>query len=67
MVKNSLYRVDPESGPKAKVASTKEVLMIEELHQRMGHISPDVARRLVKDGAVEGIDIAKRFKIVFLM
>jgi hypothetical protein len=66
-VKNGLYQVDHESEPKVMVASTKEVLTIEELHRRMGHISPDAARELVKGGAVEGIDIAKRFKIECLI
>ena len=30
---------------------------MEELHRRMGHISPEAARRLVKDGAIDGIEI----------
>jgi len=54
---NGLYQVDHPSEPNAMVASTKEVVVVEELHQRMGHISPEAARRLVKDGATEGIEI----------
>ena len=30
-----------------------EVVTIEELHRRMGHISPEAARRLVSEGAIE--------------
>ena len=41
------------------VASTKEVVTVEELHRRMGHISPEAARRLVKDGAIDGIEIGE--------
>ena len=36
-----------------------KVMMIEELHQRMGHISPEAARCLVSEGAIEGIKIDK--------
>jgi hypothetical protein len=55
--RNGLYRVDHPSEPNAMVASTKEVVSVEELHRRMGHIAPEAARRLVVDGAVEGIEI----------
>ena len=36
-----------------------EVVMIEELHQRMGHILPEVMRHLVSKGAFEGIKLDK--------
>jgi hypothetical protein len=50
-------RNDHPSEPNAMVASTKEVVTVEELYQRMGHIPPEVARQLIKDGAIEGIEI----------
>jgi hypothetical protein len=49
-VKNGLYRVDHGNEHKAMVASTKEVLTIDELHRRMSHIS----LMLQDDGVVEG-------------
>ena len=36
-----------------------EVMTIEELHQRMGLISPEATRCLVSEGAIEGIKIDK--------
>ena len=36
-----------------------EVVTIEELHRRMGHISPEAVRRLVSEGAIEGIKLDK--------
>ena len=36
-----------------------EVVPIEELHQRMGHILPEATRCLVSKGVIEGIKIDK--------
>ena len=36
-----------------------EVVTIEELHRRMGHISPKAMRRLVSEEAIEGIELDK--------
>ena len=36
-----------------------EVVTIEELHRRMGHILLEAARCLVSEGAIEGIEIDK--------
>jgi hypothetical protein len=39
------------------VASTKEMVTVEDLHWRMGRISPEAARQLLKDGAIDGIEV----------
>jgi hypothetical protein len=38
-------------------ASAVETVSIEKLHRHMGHIAPDAAEHLVKDGLVEGIKL----------
>jgi hypothetical protein len=57
--RNGTYRVQhttsTESG--ATAASTIETVSVEELHRRMGHIAPEAAKRLVKDGLVTGIKL----------
>ncbi|KAG2343734.1 hypothetical protein BDR05DRAFT_837116, partial [Suillus weaverae] len=49
-----LYRVihDAESAN-----SATETITVMELHRRMGHISPAVARRLAENGMVTGIKV----------
>jgi transposase InsO family protein len=57
-VKGGLYRVyatHPKSGEYAGKA--KELLTIDELHRRLGHVSHDRAKLLVKKGLVEGIEL----------
>ena len=40
----------------AALANTvHRALTLDELHRRMGHISPQIARKLVRDGTVEGL------------
>ena len=47
-----IYKVEHEE----EVASTaEEKLTLEQFHQQMGHVSPEVARKLVKDGMVTGV------------
>ena len=56
MVQKSLYRVEHE--PREVVANvTTDTVTIEELHRIMGHISPEVARKLIEDGLVEGVKL----------
>lgn len=58
-VRNGLYRVDHEGEDSGggMGGMAKEVLMVEELHWQMGHITPEAAKRLVTEGAVEGIEL----------
>ena len=57
-VKGGLYRVfKPNSGIGAYSTSTKEILSINELHRRLGHVSHERARFLVKEGLVKGIEL----------
>jgi hypothetical protein len=51
-VKKGLYRESAHTASKAT-----EMLTLEELHRRMGHIAPDTARHLVTEGAIEGIKL----------
>ncbi|KAJ7608625.1 hypothetical protein DFH06DRAFT_1065893, partial [Mycena polygramma] len=44
---NGTYRVLHEADT---AAAAIERLSVDELHRRMGHIAPDAAKRLVKDG-----------------
>jgi Pol polyprotein, beta-barrel domain/GAG-pre-integrase domain len=39
------------------VHTAKEVLTIMQLHARMGHIAPDIAKSLVKNGLITGIEL----------
>ena len=58
IVKNGLYRVDHDISVNVAVAGeAREVLTVEELHRRMGHIAPEAAKRMVSSGAVEGVEI----------
>jgi hypothetical protein len=54
-VRNGLYRVEHE--PEFGMAAVPEKVTVDELHRRMGHIAPEAARRLVKAGLVEGIEL----------
>ena len=56
--KNGLYRVDHEIAVNIAMAGEdREVLSIEELHRRMGHIAPEAAKQMVSSGAINGIEI----------
>ena len=58
--RNGLYQVDHSMETGGEIAGmAAEVLTIEELHQKMGHISPEATRCLVSKGAIEGIKIDK--------
>jgi Reverse transcriptase (RNA-dependent DNA polymerase)/gag-polypeptide of LTR copia-type/Integrase core domain/GAG-pre-integrase domain/Zinc knuckle len=50
-----LYKVVHEDGESSFAATEKLTVM--ELHRRMGHISPGIAKKLVKNGLVTGIRI----------
>src|ERR1700722_10215495 len=58
--RNGLYRVDHSEETGGEIGGmAAEVVTIEELHRRMGHISPEAARCLVSEGAIEGIELDK--------
>ncbi len=50
-VGRGLYRVEHEHG----VYAAMDELTVEKFHRRMGHISPELARRLVEKGYVHGV------------
>jgi Pol polyprotein, beta-barrel domain len=53
---NGLYKV--EHGSMAAVANVaRKSLTLDELHRRIGHISPQAARKLVWDGIITGLDL----------
>jgi hypothetical protein len=53
-----LYKVVRESPNEAHFASpSQQRLTVMELHRRMGHISPDAAKRLVEKGFVTGVNL----------
>jgi hypothetical protein len=55
-VRKGPYHVEHE--PQEIAASvTTDMVTIEELHRIMGHISPEVARKLIEDGLVEGVKL----------
>ena len=35
----------------------KEVVTLEELHRQMGHIAPMAVKRMLDDGAVDGVEL----------
>jgi len=51
-----LYRVVHERDPDS-MNSVMETITVMELHKRMGHISPSVARHLAESGLVSGIKV----------
>ena len=58
--RNGLYRVDHSTDIGGEVGGmAAEVVTIEELHRRMGHIAPEAARRLVSEDAIEGLELDK--------
>ena len=61
----ALYRVVREEGCDEYINAAIETVSLEELHNRMGHISPDVARRLVNDGLVSGLHLSSNEKQSF--
>src|SRR5882757_27707 len=50
-----LYRV--VHGLPGDVSASAETISVMELHRRMGHISPSVARRLAENGLVSGVKV----------
>src|SRR5271155_296226 len=57
-VKGGLYRVYATHPIEEEYAGkAKEVLTIDELHRRLGHVSHERARLLVKKGLVEGVEL----------
>jgi hypothetical protein len=47
-----LYRVDHESE---SASTAEEVLMMDQMHHCLGHISVNVAKKLAKDGFITGL------------
>ena len=56
--RNGLYRIDHLATINlAMSGEAREVVTVEELHRRMGHIAPEAAKQMVSSGAVEGIEV----------
>jgi transposase InsO family protein len=61
---NGLYWVNHDRSSNIVIAaSAVETVSIEDLHRRMGHIAPDAAKRLVKEGLVEGLKLDENSRI----
>jgi len=58
-----IYKVDHDEDV---VRVAKEKLTLEQFHRWMGHISIDVAWKLVKDGMVTGIRLEYTLELLFL-
>ena len=50
-----LYKVQHERGGEAKVA--EEILTLDSLHRRLGHISPKTAQKLIVNGFITGLHL----------
>jgi hypothetical protein len=58
-VKGGLYRVYyPRNGAEGYSALANEMLTLDELHRRLGHVSHERAKVLVKKGLVEGVELS---------
>jgi hypothetical protein len=57
-VQNGLYHMEYELRNVA-ASTTTDAVTIEELHRMMGHVSPEVVRKLVEDGLIEGVKLDK--------
>ena len=56
-VKGGLYRVySSTSEVQGYSAEEKEPLTIDEFHRRLGHVSQERAKLLVKKGLIEGVE-----------
>ena len=55
-VRNGLYRVDNESY-EIIASAAMEMVTMEDLYKRMGHISPGVAKKMVEDNLVDGVKL----------
>ncbi|KAJ7263358.1 hypothetical protein C8J57DRAFT_953201, partial [Mycena rebaudengoi] len=54
-MRGGLYRTETDA-PSANAAQEPPIsVTLDDLHQMLGHISPDAARRLIKEHIVEGI------------
>ena len=63
---NGLYRTyTPHSESAAYAAKVSEVLTIDELHRRLGHVGHDAARLLVEEGLVKGVELDTESKPSF--
>ena len=40
-------------------SAAMDTVMIEDLHKRLGHISPEVAKKMVEDNLVVGVKLDK--------
>ena len=62
--KNGLYHVD--HGVVVDTAMTgevPEVVSIEEIHRRMGHIAPETIKQMVSKGVIQGVEINSTMEI----
>jgi len=62
-VQGGLYRVEHDKPPDTAASASFGMVTIKELHQLMGHISPQVARPMVAKDMVEGIKLNGLSKI----
>jgi hypothetical protein len=53
---NGLYKVERQSTAETANAAQR-ALTLNELHRQMGHISPQVAKKLVQSGTITGLDV----------
>ena len=57
-MKNGLYRVDHDVFVNmAMTGEAHEVVTLEELHRKIGHIAPEAAKRMVSSGAVDRTEL----------
>ena len=58
MARNRLYQVNHEVFINTAMAGdAQEVLMIEELHCCLGHITSEAAKKMLSSGTIEGIEV----------
>ena len=62
MVCNGLYHVDHESY-KITASAVMDTVTIEDLHKRLGHISPKVVKKMVEDNLVVKVKLNKSCSI----
>ena len=56
LLSNGLYKVEHKSMV-ATVNTARKPFMLDELHYRMGHISPQATWKLVQDGTIARLNI----------
>ncbi|KAF8160501.1 hypothetical protein BJ912DRAFT_865659, partial [Pholiota molesta] len=65
-VNHGLYRVyTARAEAEGYAGRVKELLTIDELHRRLGHVSHEMVRHLIREGMITGVELDESSKPTF--